>query len=251
MNFRFFIGVAACVTVTGFVSAQSVDALSPTIANGARRAEGEAAQRATRSEMRLRAEGVRVNASLPLIEQSRAVVLRSPEEVAQRVVALSIVSERAKGKGDTYQLGQSLLDKYGVRRYLTPKERKFMADRSPSELDKIQMSWRIEAAIPLMWALNLLPALEPPSASAKLEVIKAIRALDVHGAKSLKLRSKSAVLDEADLIYRYHWAVVDARVNGKPIPIAVDAGIVQERHHALNWLIRYENQEWDQVTTDT
>jgi hypothetical protein len=28
-------------------------------------------------------------------------------------------------------------------------------------------------------------------------------------------------------------------------------GVAQERHHALNWLIGYMDQEWDKVSTDT
>ena len=30
-----------------------------------------------------------------------------------------------------------------------------------------------------------------------------------------------------------------------------DAGVVQERHYALNWLIGYCGQDWDNITTDT
>jgi hypothetical protein len=59
------------------------------------------------------------------------------------------------------------------------------------------------------------------------------------------------ILDQADLIYRYHWAVVDARVKGKQPPAGLDPGIVYERHYALNWLIRYSDQEWDDISTDT
>ena len=29
------------------------------------------------------------------------------------------------------------------------------------------------------------------------------------------------------------------------------SGVVMERHYALNWLIGYSDQEWDDVTTDT
>ena len=50
---------------------------------------------------------------------------------------------------------------------------------------------------------------------------------------------------------RYDWAVVDARVKNKPCPVGLDPGVVQERHHALNWLIGYMDQEWDDVATDT
>jgi hypothetical protein len=31
----------------------------------------------------------------------------------------------------------------------------------------------------------------------------------------------------------------------------VDLEIVQERHHAINWVIGYDGAPWDEVTTDT
>ena len=37
-----------------------------------------------------------------------------------------------------------------------------------------------------------------------------------------KMRSMEEILDEADLIYRYDWACVDARVNGKDAPSELD-----------------------------
>jgi hypothetical protein len=69
--------------------------------------------------------------------------------------------------------------------------------------------------------------------------------------KKAELRPLSEILDEADLIYRYSWAVVDARVNGQPPPANLNQGVVYERHYALNWLIGYMDQDWDEVTTDT
>jgi hypothetical protein len=30
-----------------------------------------------------------------------------------------------------------------------------------------------------------------------------------------------------------------------------NAGVVQERHYGLNWLIGYRGQKWDDITTDT
>jgi len=57
-------------------------------------------------------------------------------------------------------------------------------------------------------------------------------------------------LDQADLIYRYNWACVDARINNRNID-NLDSGVVLERHRALNWLINYMNQDWDSFSTDT
>ena len=65
-----------------------------------------------------------------------------------------------------------------------------------------------------------------------------------------ELRPIADILDQADLIYRYHWAVTNARMKGQQIPAGLDAGVTQERHYALNWLIGTE-QAWDDVTTDT
>ena len=69
--------------------------------------------------------------------------------------------------------------------------------------------------------------------------------------KNAKLRSISDILNENDLIYRYHWAVVESRVNGLNIPSEINPSIVMERHYALNWLIGYMNQAWDDISTDT
>ncbi|HDS1213045.1 TPA: DUF4272 domain-containing protein [Shewanella algae] len=31
----------------------------------------------------------------------------------------------------------------------------------------------------------------------------------------------------------------------------IDRGVVLERHYALNWLIGFENSDWDEVDTPT
>jgi hypothetical protein len=44
--------------------------------------------------------------------------------------------------------------------------------------------------------------------------------------------------------------VNDARLRGNRFE-GVDCQIVLERHHALNWLIGYQDQAGDEVSTDT
>jgi hypothetical protein len=36
-----------------------------------------------------------------------------------------------------------------------------------------------------------------------------------------------------------------------PVPANLNDGVLQERHHALNWLVRFEDREWDDVDTPT
>ena len=65
------------------------------------------------------------------------------------------------------------------------------------------------------------------------------------------LRAKTRILDEADLIYRYHWAIRDALRRGNPSSGSLHPGVVMERHKAFNWLIGYQGQDWEDVSTDT
>ncbi len=66
------------------------------------------------------------------------------------------------------------------------------------------------------------------------------------------LRPKSEILDASDLIYRLHWATRQAQVEGKPTPPGVDAEVVEEWYHAVNWLTNYGDERgWDHVETDT
>ncbi|OQP45387.1 hypothetical protein A4D02_33880 [Niastella koreensis] len=66
-----------------------------------------------------------------------------------------------------------------------------------------------------------------------------------------KLRSKKEILYQADLILRLDWACVNAKLKNESAPGNLDSGVVFERHHSLNWLINYLNQDWDHVREDT
>ena len=67
-----------------------------------------------------------------------------------------------------------------------------------------------------------------------------------------KLRPRRELLDQADLIYRLHWACVDARVMGMPAPQVLEDGVVMERHRALFWLAGCDEMcGWDDVDLST
>ena len=76
--------------------------------------------------------------------------------------------------------------------------------------------------------------------------------------KRVDLRSIEEILDEADLIYRYNWSCIDARIKGKEAPEDLNSSVVLERHKALNWLIAVDYDEddedwdnWDNISTNT
>ena len=211
----------------------------------------EALQRKVRSEGVLHRDGVRINQHLPVIETREEAHLRSTQEVAYRTLALLAVA--LKGEGLEQELVEMLVGRYDLARYFTPKEAVFIRSVAPSQSDRIQFLWRYEAAWVLLWALGYLEELGKPSTIC--DVPKAVTIMHERTAAQFvadaKLRSLEEVLDEADLVYRYDWAVVDARVNDKPSPAGLDPSVVHERHYALNWLIGYMDQDWDDVSTDT
>ena len=69
--------------------------------------------------------------------------------------------------------------------------------------------------------------------------------------ENAKLRDQEEIFDQADLIYRYHWAVRNNNLKGIETPGNLDKSVIMERHHALNWLIDLNKTDWDDIVTDT
>ncbi len=218
---------------------------------------------------------------LPVIEGVNEIEMRSAEEIAKRAIACLISIQVAcdinsgenieeskeffKGFLDKYGVKEELteareffkgfLDKYKVKEELTNNEKKIIFG-SPDKQEVINMAWKYEAYWTLIWALGIVDKLEYPSQICDCNF--AIRAVADYEdfndfMKTVKLRSIEEILDEADLIYRYNWACVDARIHGENPPAGIDPGVVFERHWGLNWLIGKGtyNNNWDSVSTDT
>ena len=211
----------------------------------------EAIERKLRSESILQAEGVPFFAMLPVIDTTAEAVKRSKEEVALRTLCVLFVA--AKGEGLDEELAERLLESYELRPHLTPEELAFVLDNSPSEQDRIQFTWRHEAAWTLLWSLGFVDELGKPAQICDVEFAARTMAERTTSQfiEECELRPIADILDHADLIYRYHWAVRNARIRGQQVPAGLDPGVTQERHHALNWLIGSDGQEWDDVTTHT
>jgi hypothetical protein len=211
----------------------------------------EALDRRARSLEILTRESVPYMAQLPVIETSEEAKLRTKDEICYR--ALSLLTVALKGEGLEQSIVERIVREHGLDSYLTAKESAFIANPSPSDRDRIPFSWRYECAWVLLWALNYVEELERPSQIC--DVVRSVGFMKDRTTSEFlagsKERSIAEILDQADLIYRYHWAVVSARLKGEPPPQGLIAGVVQERHHALNWLIGYMDQVWDDVTTDT
>jgi hypothetical protein len=211
----------------------------------------EAIERKLRSETLLRAEGVPFLASLPVVETAAEAIKRSKEEVALRTLCLLLVAEKGAGLED--EVVERVLKSYELRPHLTPKELAFVLDSSPSQHDRIQFAWRYEAASTLLWALGFVAQLGKPVQPCDVTFAVGTMAGTTTSRfiEDGELRPIADILDQVDLIYRYHWAVRNARMKGQQIPADLDPSVTEERHYALNWLIGYSEQAWDHVSTDT
>ncbi len=209
-------------------------------------------ERKHRSEEICKFEDVPINPHLPVIEDETTAKIRNIEEVAWRTMALCIVA--VKGEGLEQDEILKIVEEYKTQDAFTRKEKEFIYDKNPPHSERVQFSWRYEGLWVLLWALSYIEDIERPTHIC--DVPRAVQVIvDSQNTetfiKNARLRSFSEILDATDLIYRYDWACVDASLNGKPAPAELDAGVIAERHHALNWLVGYLDQDWDDVITDT
>ena len=211
-------------------------------------------QRKTASETLLHKRGIRLNLQLPEIETNDEVRLRSVDEIAQRLIALSAVSgaasQRDQGRFRAY------VRQHNIEHWLSVQERAFLLNDAPDEEDFIRFSVKRECLFFLAWCGGLVKKIDIPSSESNVDTILHWLPQNPEPPErlqsALQVRSKDAIMDWADLLYRLHWAVRHAALIGKPTPANLHGGVVREWHQAVNWMIGYEEEDnWDLVPTDT
>lgn len=208
------------------------------------------------SELQLHKRGIRINVQLHVIEADEEITLRTPAELAQRLLALWSVSHAARdGKKSAIA---AYLHKHQLSSYLSNEEAAFFSRSSLSIEDEVTFLGRMHALQFLGWCagvvdnINLgnrpLDCQKLDNFFSKLLVTDQQPDLISH----LKLRRKSSIMDWSDLLYRLHWAVRHAALTNKPIPGKMDAIMVREWHQAVNWMCCYDDEnDWDKVSTET
>ncbi|WP_298423587.1 DUF4272 domain-containing protein [uncultured Kordia sp.] len=211
----------------------------------------EQKDRKAKNETVLAQHNIKVNKNLPCVESTSEANIRSAKEIAQRVTVMAYINGftlNALSGEDTI----TILKKLDLWEATTPKEKHLL--ENPTDEGKNQESWKCEGIWVLLWALKKVDSIPFPN-----EMIDFVNIPEgnypytdpkVFITETTEARNASEILDMNDLYYRMDWACVDARVKGEHME-AMIPGAVYERHYALNWLIHYMDQDWDDVTCDT
>ncbi|PUZ26348.1 hypothetical protein DCC81_19195 [Chitinophaga parva] len=202
------------------------------------------------TEALLREKGIRVNTHLPCVPDAGETNLRAQETIIERAYALLVTA--ALGAGVPKERLDGTRKEFDVKE-LSPEEDRYY---QMAQLDAKAVSlcaWRYESLNVLLWALGLVKDLAYPEQICDVDGIIALMLRQPRTMMTFQSRPRSVdeILDALDQTYRMHWACVQARLEQQAPGGNLNADVVYERHYALNWLVRYQEQDWDEVTTNT
>ena len=180
--------------------------------------------------------------------------IRPAEEIARRSLALFAVVGRALGVPRDEVI--SWLRTEGLWDALTPHEVAYVEQTNSPQKAHVNFGWQSERLIVLLWALGKIQELPDSATQCDTSVFKSV--LPPFAKISTQaFIAQATLIDEdrlwkqSDLYLEGHWKARDAQLHERPMPPGIDIEIVQERHHAINWITGYEGLTWDEVTTDT
>jgi hypothetical protein len=211
------------------------------------------AERRTTSEAYCKSHNIPIytNPNALFTDPEAKVSIRTKDEVVDRAIALVYIGLKSE-KFEADKLDK-LDKKYGILSKLTPAETAYANAKQLTQQQVIDGGWKYEDLHVMLWALGFVDTLSYPdkfcNPGTDLNIVNNLT--EAQFRQKAVIRSKKEILDQADLILRLDWACVDARTKNLSAPGNMDKGIVFERHYALNWLINFLQESWDNVTTDT
>ena len=180
--------------------------------------------------------------------------IRPAQEVARRSLALFAVVGTALGVPREEIL--SWLRSEGLWGALTAHEVAYLEQNNPPRKAHINFGWQSERLIVLLWALDTIQELPDSATQCDTRVFKSVlppfaRTSTQAFIVQASLIDEDRLWKQAELYLEDHWQARDAQLHERSMPPGIDIEIVQERHHAINWVTGYDGLPWDEVTTDT
>ena len=192
--------------------------------------------------------------SIPFIEHMKAIPfnsctnLRSKEEIVNRMLAdyaiatCALYSLEGKANIITSVINQ-MNEKLNIKSALAPEDTNFLNAMSEQKVSKQGLqdaTWVFEECAMLMWTLGII---DKPKSDKECNVGQLdefffnIKSYDELLSKCM-LKTKEEILEQADLLFRYHWACRETRMQGKQLP-QLNEMIVQEQRRALEWVLNW------------
>ena len=226
------------------------------------------AARAMRSFAEMELRDVPVLQGPLFVEDDEKVKLQSAADAARRMMVLWAVCLWAEGEAKNEVL--TIVEHLDLWEHISPVEIHFLQCDEPDTAQRRRFVWRLESIWVLLWSLGHIDKLSWPSEMCDVRRLAAIIRPNQSNAKFItdaRFRDTAELLDAQDLTLRIHWAIRDAVQNKRPMPDNLDwarpgemlpadmnaaAGVVEQRHYTLNWLLKYlDPKDWDRVYTPT
>ncbi len=198
---------------------------------------------------RVRALGVRVNASLPHVGGTTPRSL--PEVIRRSLVVLAFLQ---LSYGAPMEAIRSWIAANGLQDALSANERRLLGkeDAEMTKQEKIDLSWSVETLYGFMWIGGLVEGLSPEGPIPELVDLSPDIEFGEDGSKyadRMRRRPYGELYAMLDLFYLAHWSARDARLAGDHDG-PLDEGVVMERRKALEWALDDE-MDWDDVDQNT
>lgn len=204
---------------------------------------------------------------IPYAKHLKAAVLEdeckvpSKEEIVKRLISVFAMCVRSEvftcGEFENplekaNEMYGHLNEAYDIEEWLSEEEKEYKNDSAPTMRQHNKFGWRYECCSVLLWALSLIDLKEPTEICDAGEIGGIIWNNDFDSLmEKAVLRGKEELLNMQDLVLRYNWACVDARINNRELE-QLSGEIIYEWHYALNWLVgAYDVTNWDDVRTHT
>jgi hypothetical protein len=179
---------------------------------------------------------------------------RPVKEVAERLLLVASVCAVASDRSLRHSV-VAWLKRENLWPSASPREKSFLEATKAEVKDEIHHSWGAEAVYVFGWALSLVPDLQPPTSQAStsgiLDQIPAPGDATNAFLSRAVLRSAVEIHSAAEELCNAHACCRSAKSQDRPARHGYDIEVAQERHRAVNWLICYEDADWDHVATDT
>ena len=188
----------------------------------------------------LKSQGVPFIDHLPLRYETGEVAPREKDEVIARaicsfaaIMCACTIRDSGELTDEDKQGAKDFLDnRFGCIDKLTRMERRVIEGEASYD-EAVNMGWKYESLWALLWAMGLVKELDFPKDICDCNFV--MKTFGGDFSERVKMHGMDEILQALDLVYRYHWACVNARVNGTK-SAGLDEEVVMERRGGLEWL---------------